>query len=73
MITLKSEDERIVGLHYLGPNAGDVMQGYVLALKLKARKVDMDSMINIHPTSAEIFSRMSKTFEESDLVLNSTC
>ena len=25
--------QRVVGLHYLGPNAGEVMQGYAVALR----------------------------------------
>ena len=33
-ITLRHEnDEPIVGLHYIGPNAGDVMQGFSAAMK----------------------------------------
>ncbi len=56
-----------------GLNAGDIMQGFVLALKLKAKKSDMDSMYMMHPTGAECFSRMTKTLEETDFVLSSTC
>ncbi len=33
IICVKSENERIVGFHYCGPNAGEVMQGFSLALK----------------------------------------
>lgn len=65
MLTLKTESERIIGMHYLGPNAGEIMQGFVLALKLKATKADIDSIIAIHPTCAEIFTRMTKDSEES--------
>ncbi|ETO25550.1 hypothetical protein RFI_11587 [Reticulomyxa filosa] len=32
VICVKSERERIVGFHYVGPNAGEVMQGFALAL-----------------------------------------
>jgi len=63
LITLKPEDERVIGLHYLGPNAGEVVQGFVLAFKFKATKADFDSMNAIHPTCAEIFSKMSKLDE----------
>ena len=31
---VKSEKNKVVGIHYLGPNAGEVMQGFALALKL---------------------------------------
>lgn len=46
--------ERIVGFHYLGPNAGEVTQGFALGVKLKATKEDFDSLIGIHPTCAEV-------------------
>lgn len=49
----KSRDDEVVGLHYLGPNAGEVMQGFALAVKLKATKAVLDSLIGIHPTTAE--------------------
>jgi len=48
------EDEyRILGLHYLGPNAGEVIQGYAMAIKMKATKVDFDETVPIHPTCSE--------------------
>jgi thioredoxin/glutathione reductase (selenoprotein) len=49
------EDERVVGLHYLGPNAGEVVQGFALALKKGVTKEDFDNLIGIHPTNAESF------------------
>ena len=41
-------------MHYLGPNAGEVMQGFGLALKLKATKEDLDDLVGIHPTTSEV-------------------
>lgn len=49
----------VQGLHYLGPNAGEVMQGYAVALRLGATKDDFDDTVGIHPTSAELFTDMS--------------
>jgi len=49
-----SIQERIVGFHYLGPNAGEVTQGFALGIRLGATKHDFDSLIGIHPTSAEV-------------------
>lgn len=50
LITLKNEKEKIVGFHYLGPNAGEVTQGYAVAIALGATKSDLDLTIGIHPT-----------------------
>ena len=32
LITNKMDNERVIGIHYLGPNAGEVIQGYAVAL-----------------------------------------
>jgi thioredoxin reductase (NADPH) len=45
---------RVVGLHVFGPNAGEVTQGWTIALKLGATKADFDNAIGIHPTCAEV-------------------
>ena len=38
----------------LGPNAGEVTQGFSIGLKLGAKKKDFDNLIGIHPTNAEV-------------------
>jgi len=52
---------RVLGIHIMGPNAGEVVQGFSIALKLGAMKSDFDKLIGIHPTNAEIFTTMDKT------------
>lgn len=44
---------RVIGFHYLGPNAGEVTQGFALSMKLGAKKSDFDDTVGIHPTCAE--------------------
>ena len=44
----------MVGFHVLGPNAGEITQGFALAVKLGAKKSDFDDLIGIHPTTAEV-------------------
>lgn len=57
LVVLKSEDERVVGLHFLGPNAGEVTQGFGMALQLRATKAQFDDLVGIHPTVAEVRNR----------------
>jgi thioredoxin reductase (NADPH) len=45
----------------LGPNAGEVMQGFALAYKLGATKADLDDTVGIHPTMAEEYTTMHIT------------
>jgi len=61
LIVNMKDDERIVGFHYLGPNAGEVTQAFAGMMKLKATKVDMENLVGIHPTCAEIFTTMNIT------------
>lgn len=61
LICNKSDNERIVGMHVAGPNAGEVIQGFAIAFKTNATKEHFDDLIGIHPTNAEIFTTMDKT------------
>lgn len=46
-------DERIVGLHVIGPGADEMLQGFAVAVKMGATKRDFDDTVAIHPTGAE--------------------
>jgi thioredoxin reductase (NADPH) len=60
-LIVDKRDNRVVGLHFLGPNAGEVTQGFGLALKLGAKKEDFDELVGIHPTAAEEFAVLELT------------
>jgi len=53
---LTDMDDKVIGLHYLGPNAGEVGQGWAIAFKLGAKKEHFDTTVGIHPTSSENFT-----------------
>ncbi len=45
---------RVLGLHFAGPHAGEVLQGFALAFSKGLTKDDLDhSNVALHPTSAE--------------------
>jgi glutathione reductase (NADPH) len=46
-------EERVVGVHLIGPGADEILQGFAVAVSMGARKADLDDTIAIHPTSAE--------------------
>ena len=50
--------DRVVGVHMVGPDAGEIMQGIAIAMKAGATKAVFDSTIGIHPTAAEEFVTM---------------
>jgi glutathione reductase (NADPH) len=47
------EDQRIVGIHLIGDNVDEMLQGFAVAVKMGATKADFDGTIAIHPISAE--------------------
>ncbi|GBG27729.1 Thioredoxin reductase [Hondaea fermentalgiana] len=54
--------QRVIGLHFVGPAAGETMQGLALAVNLGATKEDLfDRVLGIHPTNAEAFVDLSIT------------
>lgn len=57
MIVDKASD-KVVGVHMVGPDAGEMMQGIAVALKCGATKAQFDATIGIHPTAAEEFVTM---------------
>ena len=47
------EEQRIIGLHMIGLAVDEILQGFGVAMKMGATKADFDSVVAIHPTSAE--------------------
>lgn len=73
LVCNKSDNERVVGFHVLGPNAGEVTQGYAVAIKLGATKKDFDRTIGIHPTVSEVFTTLATTKSSGADVAASGC
>lgn len=73
LVCLKSAGERVVGFHFVGPNAGEVTQGFALALRLGATKADFDNLVGIHPTDAESFCILSVTRRSGEPYSGSGC
>lgn len=53
-----TETDRVVGVHMVGDDAGEIIQGIAVAMKAGATKAVFDSTIGIHPTAAEEFVTM---------------
>jgi glutathione reductase (NADPH) len=46
-------NDRIVGIHMIGPEAPEIMQAAAIAVKARLTKADFDATVAIHPTMAE--------------------
>lgn len=57
-LVVAAGSDRVVGLHMVGADAGEVVQGFAVALKAGATKAVFDRTIGIHPTAAEEFVTM---------------
>jgi glutathione reductase (NADPH) len=54
-LVVEAAGDRVVGLHMVGPDAGEIVQGFAVAMKAGATKAQFDATIGIHPTAAEEF------------------
>ncbi len=57
-LVVDKASDRVVGVHMVGPDAGEIIQGLAVALKCGATKAQFDATIGIHPTAAEEFVTM---------------
>lgn len=66
-----ADDKRVVGFHFVGPHAGEVTQGFAIAMRLGATYQDFLDTVGIHPTAAEEFTDLTiarssgKSFEKT--------
>jgi glutathione reductase (NADPH) len=54
-LVVDAASQRVVGAHMIGPDAGEIIQGIAIAVKLGATKAQFDATVGIHPTAAEEF------------------
>jgi len=57
-LIVDAASDRVVGLHMVGADAGETIQGFAVAMRAGATKAVFDSTIGIHPTAAEEFVTM---------------
>jgi thioredoxin reductase (NADPH) len=63
-LIVDSVSEKVEGLHILGPNAGEILQGFGVAMKLGLTKTMLDESVGIHPTNAEELMMLTQIKEE---------
>lgn len=69
---LKGADERVIGVHYYGPSADEMIGGLAVAMKLGMTKRDLDFTIGVHPSTSEdlynldITKRSGTDFRKTD-------
>uniref|UniRef100_A0A8C4LQL4 Thioredoxin reductase 2 n=1 Tax=Equus asinus TaxID=9793 RepID=A0A8C4LQL4_EQUAS len=61
MVCLREPPQLVLGLHFLGPNAGEVTQGFALGIKCGASYAQVMRTLGIHPTCAEEVAKLRIT------------
>jgi glutathione reductase (NADPH) len=59
-LVVDAASDRVVGAHIMGSEAGEMIQVLAIAIKMGARKADLDATISVHPTAAEELVTMHK-------------
>ena len=57
-VALREGDQQVLGLHFVGPVAGEIIQGFAVALKSGLTMKILKNTVGIHPTVAEEFTRL---------------
>jgi glutathione reductase (NADPH) len=52
-LVVDQKSQRVLGVHVLGPDAGEIAQMAAIAVRLGATKADFDATTALHPTAAE--------------------
>lgn len=62
-VIVDADSDRVLGVHILGPDAGELSQVLGIALKMGAIKADFDATMAVHPTAAEELVTMREPAE----------
>ena len=54
-VIVDSETDKVLGMHMMGAEAGEIIQGLAVAMQCGVTKAQLDSTVGIHPTAAEEF------------------
>lgn len=57
-LVVNAANDRVLGCHMMGHEAGEIIQGLAVAMHAGATKADFDATLGIHPTAAEEFVTM---------------
>ncbi|BET01964.1 thioredoxin reductase [Nesidiocoris tenuis] len=58
VICERAAPQKVLGMHFLGPQAGEVIQGFAAAVKCGLTYETLSNTVGIHPTVAEEFTRV---------------
>jgi glutathione reductase (NADPH) len=66
-LVVKQDDERIVGVHIVGPDSPEIIQMAAVAVKMGVTKAQWDSTCAVHPTLAEELVTLREKYMPSEM------
>jgi len=63
-LVVERAGQKVVGVHMMGLDAPEIVQGLAVAIKAGATKAHFDATVGIHPTAAEEFVTMREPLPE---------
>ena len=72
IVNLKDQ-ERVLGMHYFGPNAEELIGGFAIAIKLGLTKADLDMSLGVHPSISEDFFSLDVTKRSGEEYKKTSC
>lgn len=64
----RANSEKVVGVHMLGNNVGEMIQGLGVAMKAGFTKEHLDDTVGIHPTFAEGYTTLTEIKQEGKVL-----
>jgi thioredoxin reductase (NADPH) len=58
-------DDKVLGIHFLGPHAGEVIQGFSVAMNCGVTREILFDTVGLHPTCAEEICDLKQTKREN--------
>lgn len=72
-VIVSRKDDKVVGMHYFGPAADEVIGGFAVAMKLGMTKADLDSTIGVHPSTSEDLFNLDTTKRSGEEFRKTEC
>ncbi|WP_425993904.1 glutathione-disulfide reductase [Caulobacter sp. DWR1-3-2b1] len=66
-LVVKQDDEKVVGVHMVGPDSPEIIQMAAIAVKMGVTKKQWDSTCAVHPTLAEELVTMKEKYAPTDV------
>jgi glutathione reductase (NADPH) len=65
-LVVDPKTDRVLGVHVVGEDAAEIIQGFAVALRCGATKAQLDTTIGLHPTAAEELVTMRERRPDRD-------